>query len=130
MSSEPSYRTLADRDYEFAMKTKYLGSNSHYVRLIEQYVEKILKHLIDQSGHPEDKQLLNSHNVPMLAKRADQLYDLQFTTEDKQYFRSLKSYYYDTNYPGEQYTEIDDDETEALHSWVQQFREKLRSRVH
>ncbi|MCL1996963.1 MAG: HEPN domain-containing protein [Defluviitaleaceae bacterium] len=120
------FKNLAEMDYIMAINIKKYKSYNHCVRMIEQYVEKSLKHIVNENGDPKDKEILSSHNVTMLAKRVEQILGEKYTQEDNSWFRSLKGYYFDTNYPGKNFVLVDEDEAFLLYDWLEKFRIKIQ----
>ncbi len=80
---------------------------------MKQAVEKALKNVIEMKGSSEDHlKLLTTHNVQRLYHVAMELSGAPIDRSMSRLCSALRNYYYDTNYPGENYVDID--EREAL----------------
>ena len=110
-----SYIALAKRDLKDAQLLAQGESYSQVGRFCEQVVEKTMKHLIEKLDNLEYRGLLSTHN---LTKMYDVLVHenvIEKKVKDKAYMSTLKSYYYDVNYPGKDFIELDyDDAAYAL----------------
>ena len=90
----------------------------------EQFVEKALKHIINININcePSDIALIQSHKVVQLAKRVEQILNIHYSREDYNMFRRLQGYYFDLNYPGDRYEDIDKEETDDVIQWLKNFK--------
>ena len=95
------------------------GMYNNAVRFCQQYVEKLFKHRIHLTGSDDgDFELLHSHRIQRLASRCGQLAGIEFDKDELLLFSDLTSYYYDTNYPGSEYVEIDEETAKKIYEQV------------
>ena len=110
-----TYKQIADRDLKDAETLLTAGSFSSAGRFAQQAVEKSLKHFIDINGDTNDIPLLTTHNTVRLYEKVVELGGLEHNKEYKKMMLILKSYYYDTNYPSDDFRELDEEEaTDAV----------------
>ena len=110
-----TYKQIGDRDLREAEGVLTLDFFSSAGRLAQQAVEKNLKHYIDLNGDTNDMPLITTHNTIRLYERVVELGGLEYNKEHKKMTCILKSYYYDTNYPGDDFRELDKEEaTDAV----------------
>ena len=114
-----TYKELALKDLEYAKAMKDIKHWNPCARFCEQYVEKMLKEIIDHHAKEEDYQLMFSHNVPKLAKRVEEILNQKYAKTDIIWFRRLKDFYFNTNYPGDSYEEIEEEEIKDLFIWLE-----------
>lgn len=119
---EKSYMDIAIEDYETALDLRTLNRLNPCVKYIQQFVGKSLKHIVCLNGDPNDERLLGSHNVPVIAKRVEQILAVKYSKEDKQWFSILKGLYFNTSYPGDNYEEVDEERVDDALIWVKGFR--------
>ena len=107
MNGNGSYINIARKDLIAAKEMLRADMYNHAVRLCQQYVEKVFKECIHQKGKNEnDMLLLHMHRLPRLAERCSEITNIKFTKLEIAFFRELTDYYFDTNYPGENYIEV------------------------
>jgi HEPN domain-containing protein len=84
--------------------------------MCEQAVEKALKHFIHLKGESSDYKLLSIHKpLRLYAKCTEYQLNLSLSKEEMFVLGNLDSYYYDTNYPGNAYFELEEaDARDAL----------------
>ena len=126
MQYSPTYKDLADRDLEFAYKIKGQDMQAYSVRAVQQFVEKYMKHIIWYNTEHDFKGLLTTHNLPGLAKAVEIIVNEKYSKEDKMWFRALRSWYFDTTYPGDNYIEVTEEDEEELFEWLEGFAVKIR----
>ena len=115
-----TYQSIANRDADDAHFMLNANKFNEAVRFCEQSVEKHLKHIINKHAGA-DERLLGTRNVPAIAKRVEAILNTSFTKIDHMWFRTLKSWYYDTNYPGDDYIEISREEASDTLEWFDMF---------
>ena len=123
----PSYKDIAEKDLKSADDLlKYSSGNYNLIaRLAEQYVEKLLKHYVETHGSTEHLQLLPTHNLTRLYDVAVQLGEFEKNQTDRLFMSQLKDYYYDMNYPGDNYRELDLEESETALKFAKAFGKTL-----
>jgi len=107
---EMTYKYFGARDFKEAEGVLTLGYFSTAGRLAHQAVEKHLKQFIQDKGDIVDMKLLTTHNTINLYERVVQLGGLEFDKEHRKMACVLRSYYFDTNYPGADARELDEEE--------------------
>ena len=128
MQGEYSYADIALEDLQASKELFKAQMYNHSTRLCQQYVEKMLKDIISHMGTEErDMYLLSIHNVYKLASRVAELTGTTFSKEDIGFFRGLTDHYFDTNYPGENYVRISEDEARDVYFCTIQFAQRLQS---
>jgi HEPN domain-containing protein len=123
----PSYKTLAEKDLKSAEDLlKFSDGNYNLIaRLVEQYVEKLMKHVIERKGSTEHLPLLSTHNLTKMYDVLVQLQVIKSVQTDRLFMSQLKDYYFDTNYPGDNYRELDKNEAELALEFAKGFGEAL-----
>ena len=119
-----TYHDIALNDLHTAQQMMDVEKYNYAVRLFEQYIEKVMKHRIFLSGDDNDRSLLHSHRVPKLGRRCEALLDITFTDKEMLLFNDLANFYFDTNYPGDDYVEISKTEAEDIQAQVLEFQTK------
>ncbi|MCL1877377.1 MAG: HEPN domain-containing protein [Defluviitaleaceae bacterium] len=123
-----TYRELALRDLHSAKIMLDASIYNNAVRFCQQYVEKICKEKIHTSGSEDgDQFLLHSHRLPKLARRCEVLCAIRFTKDEVIFFNELANYYFDTNYPGDEYVEIDDKTANDVYAQTLDFQKKYEA---
>ena len=122
-----TYKDLAWKDLEYAEVMKNQKHWNPCAKFCEQFIEKMLKEIIDLEAHEEDYPLMHSHNVPKLAKRVETILNHEFSKEDVIWFRRLKDFYFNTNYPGDYYEEVEEEEIIELFLWIEKIKPVLLS---
>jgi len=101
---------------------------NHAARFCQQYIEKLLKECIHiHCVTDEDIFLLRSHRLSKLATRCKEHTGIKFSAQEILYFRELTDYYFDTNYPGANYLEIDQEEAERVYNATLEFQQTYES---
>lgn len=106
MGSLRSYYDYATCDYLYATSGYEMAKandmyRSGFLGSVEQAVEKYLKHVLDSelSIHNKDnRDLLHTHNLRYLYKRACDFLNLTITEDDAAW---LRDFYYTARYPGD-----------------------------
>jgi len=123
MSGKYSYIDIAKDDLRAAQTMLRAGLYNHSVRLCQQCVEKILKECIAKHGTDEtDLFLLHIHKLSRLATRCGELRGIAFSRTEMAFFRELTDYYFDTNYPGENYIQLSETEATQTYDEVLSFQ--------
>jgi len=125
-----TYHEIALRDIKSAKIMLEAGIYNNAVRFCQQYVEKIFKHRIESSGYEDsDFGLMHTHRVQKLARRCEQLTGIAFTKDELLLFSALTDYYFDTNYPSDEYVEIDKETAVMVYEQVLALQEKYEHRI-
>lgn len=123
MNSKYSYIDIAKEDLLAAKEMLRVKLYNHAARLCQQYMEKVLKECIARHGNQElDMLLLHTHKINRLAARCSELVGCSFNKEEVSFFRQLTDYYFDTNYPGENYIKISAVEAQQVYDDVLEFQ--------
>ena len=123
MSEINSYEGIAKRNLNTAENLLSTGDWNDAVRYCQQYIEKIFKSCIEANGSTnDDKILLTSHNIVSLADRVSSLLGISFPKEARPVFFQLRSLYFDTNYPGNDYMDVSENEARELYEWTRRFQ--------
>ena len=123
MNADNSYESIAKRNLNTAGNLLSTCDWNDAVRYCQQYIEKIFKSCIEVNGSTnDDKIMLASHNIVALAERVIRLLDISFPYEYRQVFFQLRSLYYDTNYPGDNYIDVTENEARDLYEWTREFQ--------
>jgi HEPN domain-containing protein len=114
MAEVGSYLYIAERDLKDAYHLFDVKSYSTCGRLCEQAAEKALKHFIHMKGSSADYKLLQIHKpLRLYAKCTEYNLGLNLTKEEMFVLGNLDSYYYDTNYPGNAYFELEEEDAKS-----------------
>ena len=105
-----TYKYIGDRDLKDAETLLAAGSFSSAGRFAQQAVEKYLKHFIDINGNAGDIAFLTTHNTIRLYDKVVELGGLEFSKDCQKMMCVLRTYYYDTNYPGVDFRELGKEE--------------------
>lgn len=118
-----SYKDIAEKDLKSAEDLLAFSSGNYNLiaRLAEQYVEKLLKHYIELNGSTEHLTLLSTHNLTKMYDVVVQLGYIDKVQTDRLFMSQLKDYYFDTNYPGDNYRELDREESELALEFAKYF---------
>lgn len=120
-----SYESIAKRDLKEA---KILYEHDAYntaARLAQQCVEKIMKAKLEATGDTAIYKLLKVHNLTLLYKAMVDKGLLTYEKEVRDYLAVLKDYYFDLNYPGENYWELEQTDANEAILFAQDFFERL-----
>ena len=110
-----TYKYIADRDLKTAQDLLSLKSYSPAGIYAQQAVEKYLKHYIDVNGDTDDIALLTTHNLLGLYNKVVELGGLEYNSDYRKMMYVLRSYYFELNYPGDNFRELGKEEaTEAV----------------
>jgi len=116
-----TYKYFGDRDLKEAEGVLALGYFSSAGRLAQQAVEKHLKQYIETNGGIDDINLLTTHNTISLYERVVKLDGLEFDKDHHKMMFVLRSYYYDTNYPGVDARELGEEEAKEAVSFAKEL---------
>jgi len=111
-SDKGTYYSIAFDDFQYLIDQKDSKYVNHLAPLCQQCAEKYLKSIIVDSAVPlDDKELLKSHSLVKLAAYIDKnVIPLQI---DRRELRLLTDFYYDTQYPGDNFYIIDEVELDS-----------------
>ena len=124
MAAMNSYKAIALSDLKAARALQELGLYNQSAKFYQQFVEKSLKEIIDQNisdSKETDLLLIRSHNTFKLAKRVCEILNYEFEKSWLGWFRTVKDYYYEVSYPGDDFTEITEKDIVELASWINEF---------
>lgn len=123
-----TYLDIALRDLHSAKIMLDAGVYNNAVRFCQQYVEKLFKEKIHTAGTGDaDQFLLHTHKVTKLASRCEVLLKVKFSKDEIILFNELTNYYFDTNYPGSDYVEIDKETAENIYAQTLEFQSKYQN---
>lgn len=125
--SNYSYYDIAMNDFkylQFAIEMKDKDFYNRNAILCEQVVEKLLKHIVQNFCFKEDYTgLLKGHNLVKLYKAiVDEEIEIKIS---KNMLRTLKDYYFDANYPGDNFILVDEDELNEAYEFTKEVVEKV-----
>ena len=130
MNGINSYEGIAKRNLNTAKNLLSTGDWNDAVRYCQQYIEKIFKSCIEANGSTnDDKVLLTSHNIVSLADRVSSLLTISFPKDFRSIFFQLRSLYFDTNYPGNDYIEVSEQEARELYEWTRGFQNQWEEKI-
>lgn len=112
MGEGNSYLEIARKDLKYA---KIMLQNNEYNpagRFSQQAVEKYFKHLIEALNQADYIGYMKLHTLPKLYKILIDNNVIEYKKETRDYLSTLTRYYFDTNYPGEEYQELSKIEAE------------------
>jgi len=125
-----TYHDIALRDLKSANVMLDAEIYNNAVRFCQQYIEKLFKEKIHASGSEDgDQFLLHTHKLPKLAKRCETLLAIKFTKDEIIFFNELANYYFDTNYPGEDYVDVDADTAKEIYQQTLTFQAKYEASI-
>jgi HEPN domain-containing protein len=114
MAEVGSYLYIAERDLKDARHLFNAKSYTSCGRFCEQAAEKAFKHFIHLKGASEDYKLLSVHKpVRLYSKCVEYLLDIELSADEALTLAKLDDYYYDTNYPGNAFFELDEASAKA-----------------
>ena len=130
MNGRYSYIDIAKEDLLAAKEMLRAGLYNHATRHCQQYVEKVFKECISKFSATEiDLLLLNSHKLARLATHCSELKETCFSRTEMAFFRELTDYYFDTNYPGENYFKASEEEASNVYNQTLQFQSNYEGKL-
>ena len=130
MSGNYSYFDIAQDDLKAATEMLRAQMYNHATRLCQQYIEKVFKECIHKYGkNGDDLMLLHTHRLAKLATRCGEIVAKLFDKLEMAFFRELTDFYFDTNYPGENYIKVSQEEAQRVFDETQQFKETYESKL-
>lgn len=125
--SNYSYYDIAMNDFKYLQFAIGMKDKDFYNRnaiLCEQVVEKLLKHIVQNFCFKEDYTvLLKGKNLVKLYKAiVDEEIEIKIS---KDMLRTLKDYYFDANYPGDNFILVDEDELNEAYEFTKEVVEKV-----
>ena len=122
MAEVGSYLYIAKRDLKDAMLLYKGQSYTQTGRLAEQVVEKVLKHYLHSFGNSEDYRFLHMHKpFRIYTKCKEYGFALELSKDELLTLKDLDSYYYDTNYPGNEFFELEELQAKEALDLAQKF---------
>ena len=119
-----TYLAIAKRNLKTAKTLYDAGDYNDAARYAQQSVEKVLKHLLETLDNPEMIPYMKLHNVKRLYKIASEHDLLTYDGSESRFMAALTDYYYDTNYPGENFEMIDAFEASEAYEFAKVFTAK------
>jgi len=107
-----SFLYIAQKDLARAKLMHNARDYSAAGRFCEQSVEKCLKSYIERHGNSSDYRLMALHKPRRLYERCLELGWPELPDKDVAVLSKLADYYYDTNYPGNSYFELNEAQSE------------------
>ncbi|MCL2016266.1 MAG: HEPN domain-containing protein [Defluviitaleaceae bacterium] len=135
MQNKPDYITIALRDLRSAVVLHKDGLWNNTVISCEQFVEKALKQIVfvnqetDEKLFEKDTKLLKSHKVYQLGKRVEQILGVSYSEEELKRFVKLENYYFNANYPGDDYEAIGEKYATETLEWTKTFAPKIQGQI-
>ena len=121
-----TYKYIGDRDLKDAETLLAAGSFSSAGRFAQQAAEKYLKHFIDISGNTDDIAFFTTHNTIKLYDKVVELGGLEFDRSYQKMMYVLRTYYYDVNYPGEDFRELSEEEAADAVNFVKELASAIK----
>jgi len=121
-----TYKYFGDRDLKEAGILLQADAFSTAGRFAQQAVEKHLKQYIQDNGDISDINFLTTHNTISLYEKVVKLGGLKFDEDCHQMMFVLRSYYYDTNYPGADARELSEKEATKAVTFAKKIIEDLQ----
>ena len=130
MRDEWGYAEIALEDLQAAKGMLGLNMYNHASRLCQQYIEKVLKEFISHvADNNTDMQLFSSHNINYLLEEVSRLTSIKFSSSDKRVLKDLNRHYFNTNYPGSNYSRIEEPKAKSAYKDTLIFATKLQSQL-
>lgn len=123
-----NYYKIALNDFKYLEHNIGIEDEDFYNRnaiLCEQVVEKLLKHIVERACFKEDYSvLLKGHNLVKLYKAiVEEGIALEISING---LRTLKDYYFDANYPGDNFVLVTQEELKEAYELTQEVLEKVK----
>ena len=112
MAETGTYEYLAARDAKMAQISFIAEEYSVCGRFCEQSVEKYLKAYLSVYGNKDDVLLLNSHKPKRLYEACVKSGFDKVTSDILVILADFSDYYYDTNYPGDNFIDLTKEQAE------------------
>ena len=130
MKGKYSYIDIAREDLQAGKEMLRVGMYNHAVRLCQQYVEKCFKEFLEKhSKEDTDLLMLQSHSIHRLASRCTEISSIEFSRLEKAFFRELTDYYFDTNYPGDDYIRATEADAAEIMQQTLQFQADYENKL-
>lgn len=130
VSTGINYYVIAENEFEYLMKINNTVVDYYNPIAIQsqQIAEKYLKHLLDvYCTDTDNTDLLKSHKLHRIYDKISAKFtDLKL---DKNDLRMLSEYYFDTRYPGVDFTFVTKEEAEKCIEVVIDVRNKVNSMI-
>ncbi|MEF9960588.1 MAG: HEPN domain-containing protein [Cellulosilyticaceae bacterium] len=126
-----NYYRIALNDFKYLQYNIEREDEDIYNRnaiLCEQVVEKLLKHIVERSCFTEDySALLKGHNLVKLYKAiVEEGIELELSIN---MLRTLKDYYFDANYPGDNFILLTKEEVMEAYTFTKEALDKVKQFV-
>ena len=116
-----SYLAIAVRNIETSRKLLEWGDYNESVRLSQQVVEKVLKHILETTNDASVTKFMKLHKLPKLYSEAEKRNTKILPITNKDILATLTLYYFDANYPGEDFVLLGKDEAKRLYEFAKNF---------
>lgn len=119
-----SYIAIAHRDLRSSKRNLSWGDCNLSVRLSQQAVEKLLKHQLEQTQDPSVIPFMRLHNLKKLYTEL-KLRCLNVPEINIDKLNTLTGYYFDVNYPGDNFEIVEQVEGERMYAFAEEVFAKL-----
>jgi len=116
-----SYLAIALRNIKTNRKLLGWGDYNDSARYSQQVVEKTLKHLLETTNDVSVTKFFKLHNLSKLYSEVENRNIKTLPQVDKDILAVLTDYYYDTNYPGDNFVLIKKEEAERAYKFAKNF---------
>jgi len=120
-----SYLAIAIRNIETNKKMLEWGDYNDSVRYSQQVVEKVLKHLLETTKDAEVTKLMKLHNLRKLYSEAKNRNIKILPKVNTDTLAALTDYYFDTNYPGDNFILVEKEEAERMYVFAKKFIDSI-----
>lgn len=120
-----SYLGIAKRNLRTAKNLMGDGDFNDATRYAQQVVEKVLKHLLEQTQDPSVTGFMRIHNLRTLYTQAQKREVRHLPPLSRETLACLTTYYFDTNYPGDDYIEVTEEEAQEACQVAETFFENF-----
>ena len=121
-----SYIAIAIKNIETNKKLLDWGDYNDAVRYSRQVVEKVLKHLLETTKDAEVTKLMKLHNLKKLYIEVRDRNAKVLPIVNLDTLAALTDYYYDTNYPGDNFVLVNKEEAERMYEFAKNFLNEIK----
>lgn len=121
MESKNSYLSIAKNEYAYIINDKSQGFNNIKVVHCQQVCEKLFKHVIMQVC--PDTDMPRTHNLKRLYDRISE--EIKLSHDSEYYLSTLSDFYFDARYPGDDYVEVSDEDTNLSMDVTEEVYQKV-----
>lgn len=116
-----SYLAIAYRNIETNKKMLEWGDYNDSVRYSQQVVEKVLKHLLETTCDAEVTKFMKLHKLKILYSEVMKKNIKELPEVNTDTLAALTDYYFDTNYPGDNFVLVEKEEAERMYLFARNF---------